>query len=50
MAPKNKLTYFPLKALGEPIRLLFVYMDEDYEDHRLKLEDWVKVKPSKWSQ
>ncbi|VDO93495.1 unnamed protein product [Soboliphyme baturini] len=47
--PHYKLTYFDIKGLGEPIRLLFAYVGQPYEDVRVTIEDWPKVKPSKGS-
>ncbi|GJQ78983.1 hypothetical protein Trydic_g145 [Trypoxylus dichotomus] len=40
-----KLTYFPSKAIGEPIRLLFQYGGIDFIDYRFKREEWPKIKP-----
>lgn len=45
---KYVLTYFNIKALGEPIRLLLSYGKIDFEDRRIEKEDWPKVKPSKY--
>jgi hypothetical protein len=45
--PVYKLTYFNLKALGEPIRFLLSYGNIPFEDKRIEKEDWPKVKPSK---
>lgn len=46
MAPAYKLTYFPLKARCEPIRLLFSYGGIEFEDNRIQFDEWIKVKPS----
>nr|AEV23881.1 glutathione S transferase class sigma [Blattella germanica] len=46
MAPSYKLTYFPVKALGEPIRFLLSYGEKDFEDYRFQEGDWPKLKPS----
>lgn len=43
--PQYKLTYFPVKALGEPIRFLFSYGGVEFEDFRFDREDWPKLKP-----
>lgn len=44
--PTFKLRYFNLKALGEPIRMLFAYGNVDYEDIRVESSDWPSLKPS----
>lgn len=43
---KYKLTYFPVKALAEPIRLLFKYGDIDFDDIRVEKtsEIWEQLK------
>ncbi|EEB14151.1 glutathione S-transferase, putative [Pediculus humanus corporis] len=46
MSPKYKLIYFPVTALGEPIRFLLSYGNLEFEDYRFKREDWPKIKPS----
>jgi len=43
-----KLTYFNFTALGESIRFLLSYLDIDFEDNRIELEDWPSVKHSKY--
>lgn len=48
MAPQYKLTYFGLRGLGEPIRYLLSYMDEDFEDVRVEKEKWSALKPCKY--
>merc|ERR1712066_39981 len=48
MAPKVKLTYFKLRAKGEPARLLLAYGGIKYEDYRVSFEDqteWKAMKP-----
>ncbi|KAJ8664899.1 hypothetical protein QAD02_006561 [Eretmocerus hayati] len=41
-----KLTYFPFKALGEPVRFLLSYTGIDFIDDRFNEDDWLKIKPS----
>ncbi|KAF5279386.1 hypothetical protein FQA39_LY05496 [Lamprigera yunnana] len=41
---KCKLTYFALKAIGEPIRLLLHYGGIAFEDCRIKRENWIRHK------
>jgi len=38
--PAYKLTYFNLRYLGEPIRLLFVYAGVSFEDVRVEWLEW----------
>ncbi|XP_066602106.1 glutathione S-transferase-like [Prorops nasuta] len=45
MAPKYKITYFPVKALAEPIRFIFSYAGVEFEDDRFDRENWPKLKP-----
>merc|ERR1712051_1011022 len=48
MAPKVKLTYFNLRAKGEPARLLLAYGGIKYQDYRVSFEDqteWKAMKP-----
>nr|WEU54066.1 glutathione s-transferase sigma-1 [Protohermes costalis] len=45
-ASSVKLTYFPVTALGEPIRFLLSYGGVKFEDFRFNREDWPKLKPS----
>lgn len=42
--PKFKLQYFNTKSVGEPIRFLFAYAGQDYEDVRVSNEDWPSIK------
>ncbi|XP_036147084.1 glutathione S-transferase-like [Monomorium pharaonis] len=44
--PSYKLIYFPVTALGEPIRFLFNYAEIDFVDERFEIEDWPKLKPT----
>ncbi|XP_050501693.1 glutathione S-transferase-like isoform X2 [Diabrotica virgifera virgifera] len=48
MAPKYKVTYFDITALGEPIRFLLSYGQLDFEDRRLGVDgiEWSSVKPT----
>uniref|UniRef100_A0A7E4VKV5 glutathione transferase n=1 Tax=Panagrellus redivivus TaxID=6233 RepID=A0A7E4VKV5_PANRE len=40
------LTYFDVRALGEPIRLLFKYAGVEFKDVRIKHIDWPNIKPT----
>nr|XP_012217369.1 PREDICTED: uncharacterized protein LOC105669156 [Linepithema humile] len=44
--PTYKLTYFPVKALGEPIRFILSYAGVEFVDDRFNQEDWPKIKPT----
>ncbi|EEB14150.1 glutathione S-transferase alpha-4, putative [Pediculus humanus corporis] len=46
MAPKYKLTYFNFTGLGEPIRYMLAYGNQDFEDNRIEMADWPKLKPN----
>jgi prostaglandin-H2 D-isomerase / glutathione transferase len=35
-----KLYYFPVRNLGEPIRMLMNYAGQPFEDVRIPLEEW----------
>lgn len=41
-----KLTYFNLKVLGEPIRMLLHAADQPFEDDRIEAQNWPEKKPS----
>lgn len=45
--PKYKLTYFPLMALGEPIRFLLSYMGRPFQDNRFDPSLWPQLKKGK---
>ena len=45
--PKYKLVYFNNKGLAEIARMLFLLADVEFEDHRITVEQWPDVKPSK---
>lgn len=47
MAPQYKLTYFDVRALAEPIRLLFAFQGIEYTDERIQRENWPALKSSK---
>jgi glutathione S-transferase len=47
--PSYKLTYFPIRGLGEFIRLIFHYAKVPFEDNRISFEDWPNLKSSKLS-
>jgi prostaglandin-H2 D-isomerase / glutathione transferase len=42
--PTYKLTYFNFKALAEPIRFLLKFGNIEFEDVRIEMEMWPKVK------
>ncbi|KAI5637800.1 hypothetical protein NE865_09455 [Phthorimaea operculella] len=43
--PKYVVTYFNVRGLGEPSRLLLSYGGQEFEDRRIEREEWEKVKP-----
>ena len=44
MAHKYKLTYFNVRAIAEPVRLLFHYANVEFEDYRLDSSEWPGAK------
>ncbi|CAB3400942.1 unnamed protein product [Caenorhabditis bovis] len=40
-----KLTYFDIRGLAEPIRLLLTDKQIPFEDHRVSREEWAELKP-----
>lgn len=48
MAETYKVTYFNLRALAEPIRLILAYADVPFEDNRIERENWPEHKASKY--
>jgi len=47
MAPQYKLTYFDVRALAEPIRLLFAFQGVEFTDERIPRDQWPAIKPTK---
>ncbi|CAG4942568.1 unnamed protein product [Parnassius apollo] len=43
--PKVTFTYFNVKGLGEGIRMLLAYGDQEFEDKRIPKDEWPAVKP-----
>jgi len=41
---KFKLTYFNFRWLAEPIRYILHFVEEDFEDKRIEMEEWEKEK------
>ena len=46
--PTYKLSYFDVNALGEPIRFMLSYMNQKFEDNRIKSKEWPAIKSSKY--
>ena len=47
MPAKIKLTYFGIKGLAEPSRLILAQAGAEYEDCRITQEEWPALKESK---
>ena len=43
---KVKLYYFPFEARSGSIRMMLDYAGADWEDMRIKMEDWPAIKPT----
>ncbi len=46
--PQYKLTYFNIRGRAEVARLLFAQGGVEYEDCRIKGDDWPSLKPSEY--
>ncbi|CAH2246216.1 jg3689 [Pararge aegeria aegeria] len=44
--PNVVFYYFPVKALGEAVRMLLAYGGQEFEDNRVPMEKWPEFKPS----
>ncbi|XP_013195571.2 glutathione S-transferase 2 [Amyelois transitella] len=42
---KVEFYYFPVKALGESVRLLLAYGGQEFEDNRIPADKWPEFKP-----
>jgi hypothetical protein len=47
MASKYKLSYFNIRGRGEVVRWLLELSGVPYEDVRIEMQDWPKLKESK---
>ena len=43
-----KVSYFPGKGNGEIMRLVLVIAEQKFEDERLTLDEWMKVKSGEY--
>ncbi|XP_014679299.1 PREDICTED: hematopoietic prostaglandin D synthase-like [Priapulus caudatus] len=46
--PTYKLSYFNGRGRGETARILFASAGVKFEDHRIEMADWPKIKPSNY--
>ncbi|KAK0395160.1 hypothetical protein QR680_001147 [Steinernema hermaphroditum] len=44
--PSYKLTYFPIRGLAEPARLLFALSGTEFDDNRIEQDAWPSLKPN----
>lgn len=45
------MSYFPIPALGEPVRILLELSGEEWTDNRMAFSEWGEMKPkTKWGQ
>ena len=42
--PSYKLTYFDIRGRGEVVRLIFKAAEVEFEDKRVKFEEWGALK------
>jgi len=47
MPVQYKLTYFDLRAVAEPIRLIFTLAGVPFEEERIPFEKWAEIKPTR---
>lgn len=49
MSPPIKLTYFSGRGQAELPRMILAAANMEYDNVRVKREDWKDIKPSEWS-